>query len=68
MSLTMDELAFLLLRVKEAAQVEDDGQKEHKAGHSNDRHGLATRHGAVKVLAPQNTSHVHLKQGKDEFI
>ena len=36
----MYELAFLLFRVKEAAQVEDDGQKEHEAGHGDDRNRL----------------------------
>lgn len=41
--LTVYELAFLLFRVKEAAQVEDDGQKKHKTGHSNDRNRLLAR-------------------------
>lgn len=40
--LTVYELAFLLFRVKEAAQVEDDWQKEHEAGHGDDRHRLLT--------------------------
>ena len=59
--LTVYELAFLLFRVKEAAQVEDDGQKEHEAGHGDDRHRLLTGDGAVVILTPQSAGHVHLK-------
>lgn len=55
----MYELAFLLFRVKEAAQVEDDGQKEHEAGHSDDRHRLLTGDGTIESLTPQSAGHVH---------
>ena len=34
--LTVYELEFLLFRVKVAAQVEDDGQKEHEARDGDD--------------------------------
>lgn len=57
----MYELAFLLFRVKEAAQVEDDGQKEHEAGHSDDRHRLLTGEGTIEILTPQPAGHIHLK-------
>ena len=60
--LTVYELAFLLFRVKEAAQVEDDGQKEHEAGHSDDRNRLLTGGGTIEIPAPQSASHVHLKR------
>lgn len=53
------ELAFLLFRVKEAAQVEDDGQKEHEAGHGDDRHRLLSREGTIEFLTPQSSSHIH---------
>ncbi len=59
--LTVYELAFLLFRVKEAAQVEDDGQKEHEAGHSDDRHRLLTGDGTIESLTPQSAGHIHLK-------
>jgi len=59
--LTVYELAFLLFGVKEAAQVEDDGQKEHEAGHSDDRHRLLPREGTTEVPTPQSAGHVHLK-------
>lgn len=59
--LTVYELAFLLFRMKEAAQVEDDGQKEHEAGHSDDRHHLLTVDGTVETLAPESAGRVHLK-------
>lgn len=62
--LTVYELAFLLFRVKEAAQVEDDGQKEHEAGHGDDRHRLLSREGTIEFLTPQSSSHIHLKRGK----
>lgn len=53
------ELAFLLFRVKETAQVEDDGQKEHEAGHSDDRNRLLSGQGTMEVLAPQSAGHIH---------
>lgn len=59
--LTVYELAFLLFGVKEAAQVEDDGQKEHEAGHSDDRHRLLTGEGTIEILTPQSAGHIHLK-------
>lgn len=62
--LTVYELAFLLFRVKEAAQVEDDGQKEHEAGHGDDRNILCPGEGTIEILAPQSAGHIHLKQGK----
>lgn len=55
----MYELAFLLFRVKEAAQVEDDGQKDHEAGHSDDSHRLLTREGTIEILTPQSAGHIH---------
>lgn len=58
-SLGVYELAFLLFRVKEAAQVEDDGQKEHEAGHSNDRHSLLAKGRAIEGFTPTPTGHVH---------
>lgn len=57
--LTVYELEFLLFRVKVAAQVEDDGQKEHEAGHGDDGDGLGPRGDAV-VLTPEPAGHVHL--------
>lgn len=65
--LTVYELAFFLFRVKEAAQVEDDGQEEHEAGHSDDGHRLLPGQGAVEVLAPQLAGHVHLKKTRQPF-
>lgn len=62
--LTVYELAFLLFRVKEAAQVEDDGQEEHEAGHGDDGHRLLTRQRTVESLAPHLTCTVNLKGGK----
>lgn len=59
--LTVYELAFLLFRVKEAAQVEDDGQKEHEAGHGDDRHRLLTGDGTIKFLTPEYAGHIHLQ-------
>lgn len=59
--LTVYELAFLLFRVKEAAQVEDDGQKEHEAGHSDDRHRLLTGDGTSEIT-PKSAGQIHLKQ------
>lgn len=59
--LTVYELAFLLFRVKEAAQVEDDGQKEHEAGHGDDGHRLLPGEGTFEVFTPQPAGHVHLK-------
>ena len=59
--LTVYELAFLLFGVKEAAQVEDDGQKEHEAGHSDDRHRLLTGERTIEGLTPQSAGHIHLK-------
>lgn len=53
------ELAFLLFRVKEAAQVEDDGQKEHEAGHGDDRHILLEGERAVEVFTPAFAGHIH---------
>lgn len=58
--LTVYELSFLLFRVKEAAQVEDDGQKEHEAGHGDDRHRLLAGDGAHEALTPQTAGHIHL--------
>lgn len=58
--LTVYELAFLLFRVKEAAQVEDDGQKEHEAGHGDDRHRLLTGDRTIEVLTPESAGHIHL--------
>lgn len=55
----MYELAFLLFRVKEAAQVEDDGQKKHEAGHSDDRHRLLTGEGTIVSLTPQFAGYIH---------
>lgn len=55
----MYELAFLLFGVKEAAQVEDDGQKEHEAGHRDDRHRLLAGEGTIELLTPQSASHIH---------
>lgn len=55
----MYELAFLLFRVKEAAQVEDDGQKEHEAGHSDDGHILFPGEGTIEILTPQSAGHIH---------
>lgn len=55
----MYELAFLLFRVKEAAQVEDNGQKEHEAGHGEDRHRLLTGDGTVEAFTPEPAGHVH---------
>lgn len=63
--LTVYEFAFLLFGVKEVAQVEDDGQKEHEAGHGNDRHRLLTGKGTSKVFTPQSSGHIHLKQDSD---
>lgn len=57
----MYELAFLLFRVKVAAQVEDNGQKEHEAGQGDDRHRLLTGDGTVEALTPQPAGHVHLE-------
>lgn len=62
--LTVYELAFLLFRVKEAAQVEDDGQKEHEAGHGDDRHRLLAGEGTIVFPTPQSASHIHLKRSK----
>lgn len=62
--LTVYELAFLLFRVKEAAQVEDDGQKEHEAGHGDDRHILLEGERAVEVFTPAFAGHIHLKWDK----
>lgn len=62
--LTVYELAFLLFEVKEAAQVEDDGQKEHEAGDGDDRHRLLTGEGTIESLTPQFAGHIHLKQSK----
>lgn len=56
----MDELAFLLFRVKEAAQVEDNGQKEHEGGHGDDGHRLLPGHRAVEALTPEAAGRVHL--------
>lgn len=58
--LTVYELSFLLFRVKEAAQVEDDGQKEHEAGHGDDRHRLLTGDGTHETLTPESAGHIHL--------
>lgn len=58
--LTVYELSFLLFGVKEAAQVEDDGQKEHEAGHGDDRHRLLAGDGAHETLAPESAGHIHL--------
>lgn len=60
--LTVYELAFLLFWVKEAAQVEDDGQKEHEAGDGDDRHCLRTGDGAVEAFTPESVRRVHLEQ------
>lgn len=60
--LTVYELAFLLFWVKEAAQVEDDGQKEHEAGHGDDRHCLCTGDGTIEAFAPELMGHIHLEQ------
>lgn len=62
--LTVYELAFLLFRVKEAAQVEDDGQEEHEAGHGDDRHCLRTGDGAVEAFTPESVRGVHLERRK----
>lgn len=59
--LTVYELAFLLFRVKEAAQVEDNGQKEHEAGHGEDGHRLLTGDGTVEAFTPEPAGHVHLE-------
>jgi len=59
--LTVYELEFLLFRVKVAAQVEDDGQKEHEAGHGYDRDVLGPRGDAVEGLTPEPAGHVHLE-------
>lgn len=59
--LTVYELAFLLFRVKEAAQVEDDGQKEHEAGHGDDRHRLGAGDGTVEAFTPESVRRVHLE-------
>lgn len=61
--LTVYELAFLLFGVKEAAQVEDDGQKEHEAGDRDDRHRLLATQGTNKALTPQSAGQIHLKRG-----
>lgn len=69
--LTVYELAFLLFRVKEAAQVEDNGQKEHEAGHGEDRHRLLTGDGTVEAFTPEPAGHVHLEpetRGDVDFI
>lgn len=55
----MYELAFLLFGVKEAAQVEDDGQKKHEAGHRDDRHILFIVERAVKSFTPPFAGYVH---------
>lgn len=60
--LTVYELAFLLFRVKEAAQVEDNGQKEHEAGHGDDRHRLLTGDRTIEAFTPEPAGHVHLKR------
>lgn len=65
--LTVYELAFLLFRVKEAAQVEDDGQKEHEAGHSDDGHILFPGEGTIEIFTPQSAGHIHLKQGNNNI-
>lgn len=62
--LTVYELAFLLFRVKEAAQVEDDGQKEHEAGHGDDWHCLCTGDGTVEAFTPESMGHIHLEKNK----
>lgn len=59
--LTVYELAFLLFWVKEAAQVEDNGQKEHEAGNGDDGHCLLSGDGTIEAFAPESASCVHLK-------
>lgn len=59
--LTVYELAFLLFRMKEAAQVEDNGQKEHEAGHGDDRHRLLSGDGTIEAFTPESASCVNLK-------
>lgn len=66
--LTVYELAFLLFRVKEAAQVEDDWQKEHEAGHGDDRHRLLTGDWTIEIFTPESAGHVHLKPKKPHII
>lgn len=66
--LTVYELAFLLFRVKEAAQVEDNGQKEHEAGHGEDGHRLLTGDGTVEAFTPEPAGHVHLKGESREEV
>lgn len=45
--------------MKEAAQVEDDGQKEHEAGDSDDRHRLLVGDVTIKICTPQSPGHIH---------
>ena len=59
--LTVYELEFLLFRMKVAAQVEDDGQKEHEAGDGDDRNHPFSGGDAVVALTPKPAGHVHLK-------
>lgn len=66
--LTVYELAFLLFRVKEAAQVEDDGQEEHEAGHGDDRHCLRTGDGAVEAFTPEPVRRVHLEKTQTQRV
>lgn len=66
--LTVYELAFLLFRVKEAAQVEDNGEKEHEAGHGDDRHRLLTGDGTIEAFTPEPAGRVHLKQKTREDV
>lgn len=56
----MYELAFLLFRVKETAQVENNGQEEHEAGHGDDRHRLLTGDRTIEAFTPEPAGHVHL--------
>lgn len=60
--LTVYELAFLLFWVKEAAQVEDNGEKEHEAGHGDDRHRLFTGDRTIEAFTPEPAGRVHLKR------
>lgn len=48
--------------MKEATQVEDDGQKENEHGNGNYRHCVAAGDGTVEGSAPQLPGNVHLER------
>lgn len=60
--LTENELAFLLFRVKEAAKVEDNGQKEDEHRNSDDRHRVTAGDRTVEGPTPELPGDVHLQK------